>query len=38
LALRVNIAKLKKNLEIEIKNVRGVGYKIIWKRVINQGL
>ena len=29
LALRVNIAKLKKNLEIEIKNVRGVGYKII---------
>ena len=29
LALRVNIAKLKKNLDIEIKNVRGVGYKII---------
>ncbi len=29
LALRVNISKLKKNLEIEIQNVRGVGYKII---------
>jgi len=29
LALRVNIAKLKKNLDIEIKNVRGVGYQII---------
>lgn len=29
LALRVNITKLKKNLDIEIKNVRGVGYKII---------
>lgn len=29
LALRVNIAKLKKNLDIQIKNVRGVGYKII---------
>ena len=28
LALRVNIAKLKKNLDIEIKSVRGVGYKI----------
>ncbi|WP_415408287.1 response regulator transcription factor [Sulfurovum sp. CS9] len=29
LALRVNISKLKKNLNIEISNVRGVGYKII---------
>lgn len=29
LAVRVNINKLKKNLGIEIKNVRGVGYKII---------
>ena len=29
LALRVNIAKLKKSLDIEIQNVRGVGYKII---------
>ncbi len=29
LALRVNIAKLKKNLDIQIKSVRGVGYKII---------
>lgn len=29
LALRVNIAKLKKNLGIEIRNVRGVGYQII---------
>nr|WP_255494408.1 response regulator transcription factor [Sulfurovum sp. bin170] len=29
LALRVNIAKLKKNLSIEVKNIRGVGYKII---------
>jgi len=29
LALRVNISKLKKNLGIEIENVRGVGYKII---------
>ena len=29
LALRVNIAKLKKALNIEIKNIRGVGYKII---------
>ena len=28
LALRVNIAKLKKNINIEIKSVRGVGYKI----------
>ncbi len=28
LALRVNIAKLKKNLKVEIKSVRGVGYKI----------
>jgi hypothetical protein len=33
LALRVNLVKLKKQLEIEIKNVRGVGYQIIWKRV-----
>jgi len=29
LALRVNLVKLKKQLEIEIKNVRGVGYQII---------
>jgi len=29
LALRVNIAKLKKSLEVEIKSVRGVGYKIL---------
>ena len=29
LALRVNIAKLKKNLNITIKSVRGVGYKIL---------
>ena len=29
LALRVNIAKIKKNLDIEIQNIRGVGYKII---------
>lgn len=29
LALRVNIAKLKKNLNVEIQNIRGVGYKII---------
>lgn len=29
LALRVNIAKLKKNLGINIQNIRGVGYKII---------
>ena len=28
-ALRVNIAKLKKIVDIEIKNIRGVGYKII---------
>ncbi len=28
-ALRVNIAKLKRMLNIEIKNIRGVGYKII---------
>jgi DNA-binding response OmpR family regulator len=28
-ALRVNIAKLKKNLGVEIKSVRGVGYKIL---------
>ena len=36
LALRVNIAKLKKSLNIEIQNIRGVGYKIIWKRVTTQ--
>ncbi len=29
LALRVNIAKLKKSINIQIQNVRGVGYKII---------
>jgi len=29
LALRVNISKLKKSLGIDIKSVRGVGYKII---------
>lgn len=29
LALRVNITKLKKNLDVDIQNVRGVGYKII---------
>jgi len=29
LALRVNISKLKKALQIEIESVRGVGYKII---------
>jgi DNA-binding response OmpR family regulator len=29
LALRVNISKLKKALDIDIKSVRGVGYKII---------
>lgn len=29
LALRVNISKLKKNLGLDIVNVRGVGYKII---------
>ncbi len=29
LALRVNISKLKKALDIEIRNVRGVGYQII---------
>jgi len=29
LALRVNIAKLKKSLGVEIKSVRGVGYKIL---------
>ncbi len=29
LAMRVNIAKLKKNLNLTIKNVRGVGYQII---------
>jgi len=28
-ALRTNIAKLKKKLNIEIENIRGVGYKII---------
>ena len=29
LALRVNIAKLKKNVALEIQSVRGVGYKIL---------
>ncbi len=29
LALRVNIAKLKKSLNIQIQSIRGVGYKII---------
>ena len=29
LALRVNIAKLKKRLDIKIQTIRGVGYKII---------
>jgi DNA-binding response OmpR family regulator len=29
LALRVNISKLKKHLDIDIKSVRGVGYQII---------
>ena len=29
LALRVNITKIKKNLDVTIENVRGVGYKII---------
>jgi len=29
LALRVNISKLKRKLRIDIKNVRGIGYKII---------
>jgi DNA-binding response OmpR family regulator len=29
LALRVNISKLKKRLNLDIKNIRGVGYKII---------
>ncbi|MCF6244023.1 MAG: response regulator transcription factor [Sulfurovum sp.] len=29
LAMRVNISKLKKALNIEIENVRGVGYKVI---------
>ncbi len=29
LALRVNISKLKKSLKLNIKNIRGVGYKII---------
>ncbi len=29
LALRVNIAKIKKNLNLDIQNVRGVGYKIL---------
>jgi len=35
-ALRVNIAKLKKKLDIEIDNLRGVGYKIIWERVLTK--
>jgi len=29
LALRVNISKLKKNLKLNIKSIRGVGYQII---------
>jgi len=29
IALRVNITKLKKRLDIQIKNIRGVGYQII---------
>ncbi len=29
LALRVNITKMKKSLDVDIENVRGVGYKII---------
>ena len=29
LALRVNITKLKKNLDITIRNIRGVGYQIV---------
>ena len=29
IALRVNMTKLKKHLNIEIQNIRGVGYKII---------
>jgi DNA-binding response OmpR family regulator len=29
LALRVNIAKLKKSLDIKIQSIRGVGYKVI---------
>jgi len=29
LALRVNISKLKKNVKLDLENVRGVGYKII---------
>ncbi len=29
LALRVNMAKLKKNIKLDISSVRGVGYKII---------
>lgn len=29
LALRVNIAKLKKSLDIQIQSIRGVGYKVI---------
>ncbi|HFQ61440.1 MAG TPA: response regulator transcription factor [Epsilonproteobacteria bacterium] len=29
LALRVNMAKLKKNTNLEIKSIRGVGYKIL---------
>jgi len=38
LALRVNIAKLKKRLDIKIQTIRGVGYKIIWKRVSFKGI
>ncbi len=29
IALRVNMTKLKKHLDVEIQNIRGVGYKII---------
>jgi len=29
LALRVNIAKMKKNLDLQIKSIRGVGYQIV---------
>ena len=29
LALRVNIAKMKKNLDLQVKSIRGVGYQII---------
>jgi DNA-binding response OmpR family regulator len=29
LALRVNITKLKKKLNIDIQNIRGIGYKLV---------